>query len=69
MKVAADINNTSGEGCQCILVNALTRTPVHLGQRPVTEPDNDVLRPFVADIIARDADNCIIAGELHKDIL
>src|SRR5260221_14492937 len=69
VEVAADVDNTIGESCQCILVNALTRAPVHLGQRPITDPDNDMLRPSIRDVVTSYSDNRIIEGEQDKVIL
>src|SRR5260221_12672305 len=68
VEVAADVDNTIGESCQCILVNALTGAPVHLGQHSITDPDNHMLRPFVPDILASDAANCFAEADRDTSV-
>src|SRR2546421_10465869 len=69
VEVGADVDDTSREGCECILVDALVRAPVHLGQCTGAQPDNDVLRPYRGDIIARGTSRSAIAGALSQNIL
>src|SRR5437588_780554 len=69
VEVGADVDDASREGCQRLLVDALVRAPVHLGQCTGAQPDNDVLRPFRGDIIARGTSRSAIAAELRQNIL
>src|SRR5438034_10763069 len=48
--VASDISNPAREVSQHVLMDALTRLPVYLGQSAVIGPDNDVLSAFNGDI-------------------
>src|SRR6266516_3559351 len=55
--VASDISNPTREVSQHVLMDALTRSPVYLGQIAVAGSDNHVLSAFIGDIVASDFNN------------
>src|SRR6266516_1948022 len=55
--VASNISNPAREVSQHVLMDALTRSPVYLGQIAVAGPDNHVLSAFIGDIVASDFNN------------
>src|SRR5260370_27698601 len=59
VEVAADVGNTIGESCQCILLNALTGAPVHLGEYVITASDNHMLRTVSRDVLTSYSDDII----------
>src|SRR3989442_188167 len=65
--VASDISNPAREVSQHVLIDALTRYPVYLGQIAVTSPDNDILSAFTNDIVACYSGNGI--GEVGQHVL
>src|SRR5438034_10291881 len=63
--VASNISNPAREVSQHVLMDALARSPVYLGQSAVIGPDNGVLSTFVGNIVARYSDNGIAEAGQH----
>src|SRR5437773_330419 len=57
--VASDISNPTREVSQHVLMDALTRPPVHFGHSTVAGSDNHVLGAFTGDVVARNSENGI----------